>query len=237
MGKREDLTGQRFGQLLVIDYAGLDTSRKRALWKCRCDCGNEVVVRKDSLKRGATKSCGCLNRIIQQQFKEKATTHGLSSHRLYRIWLHMKNRCENPKEAGYELYGGRGITVCERWLDFENFAKDMLPSYEKHVALYGEKRTTIDRIDPDGDYEPSNCRWATPQVQANNTRKHKQQRIVAINLKTNEKFYGTSQTMLARRIGIPPYHISAVLKGQRKSCYGYTFRYQGGDTIASKRSG
>lgn len=221
--KRENMLGKSFGRLKVVSYKGLDESNKRALWKCECDCGNEVVVRKDSLKRGATKSCGCLNKEIQNSFAEKVTTHNLSRHRIYRIWVHMRGRCFDKNNKAFKNYGGRGITVCDRWLDFKNFAEDMLPSYEVHAKKFGEKNTTIDRMNVNGHYDPSNCRWSTYKKQANNTRV--QTPFVATNLETGKTYTHYSQKLFAEMVGIPSYHISAVLKGDRKSCYGYTFRY------------
>lgn len=220
--KREDLTGKVFGRLTVIEYAGLDESKKRALWKCKCECGEVIITRKDGLKTGAVKSCGCLNKEIQEDFVKNLKTHGLSGTQFFRIWHHIKQRCENPNTKKYEDYGGREIKVCERWQTFENFIEDMYESHLEHVKKFGEKNTSIDRIDVNGNYEPSNCRWATSKVQQNNTRLQKP--FIATNLETGEQRYGTSQRLFAEEVGIPPYHISAVLNGRRKSTYGWTFK-------------
>ncbi len=150
MAKAVDLTGQRFGRLLVLarDYS----KRKSAYWECLCDCGNKISTASTCLKLGYTKSCGCL-------LKEKNTKHNKSNSPEYEIWKVMLNRCFNSNNQLYSHYGGSGITVCKRWWDFENFYNDM------GNKLKGE---SIDRIENYGDYEPLNCRWASPQEQQRN---------------------------------------------------------------------
>lgn len=100
--------------------------------------------------------------------REKQTKHGMSGTRFYRIWTAMNTRCSNKNDKFYSIYGGRGIKVSERWRDFMGFKDDMLKSYLEHAKLHGEERTSLDRINPDGNYEPSNCRWATPLEQVRN---------------------------------------------------------------------
>jgi len=161
--RRKDLTGQCFGRLTVIEYIGLDDFKKNVLWRCRCECGTERGITTSNLTQGRTQSCGCFNR---EATKERSTTHGYSAGGLYRseygIWRAMLARCRNPNVPQFKDYGGRGIRVCERWQKFTNFFEDM-----------GARppNMTLDRINNDGNYEPSNCRWATrAQQQANKHR-------------------------------------------------------------------
>lgn len=153
---KNDLADKRFGRLTVLRYAG-KKDRRNHLWLCRCDCGTEKVVIGGNLLRGNTRSCGCLKREIH-------TSHGAWGNPTYVSWNTMLQRCLNHRKPAYRRYGGRGITVCERWRRFENFLADM-----------GERPAgrTLDRYpDKDGNYEPGNCRWATPTEQANNTKRN-----------------------------------------------------------------
>lgn len=133
------------------------------MWLCQCDCGQQKTVRTEYLRMGDTKSCGCL---IARSPKKRFTTHGQSKFGRgngYGSWVQMKNRCLNPGCKYFHRYGGRGITICKAWLKFENFIADMGPRpSHKH---------SLDRIDFNGNYEPSNCRWATSKVQGRNTRR------------------------------------------------------------------
>lgn len=165
--KRIDLTGKRFGRLLVIAPDEKRDCNGNWFWLCKCDCGNTAVVHGHKLGR-KTNSCGCLRRENTRAMKTKhgamAGVHNGSAKpgKLYQLWKGMKQRCLNPKCPCYHRYGGRGITICERWLDFAAFRDDMIPTYKPGL--------TLDRINNDGPYEPANCRWATQLQQSRNKR-------------------------------------------------------------------
>lgn len=159
----KDITGQRFGRLVVVERAEQNQGRK-AMWECVCDCGKQTVVRGTNLNSGHTTSCGCLSdeRIAKLNF-----SHGKRRTRLYRIWSSMKTRCYNPKDEHYARYGGRGITVCDAWRnDFQAFYDWAIANGYDENAAYG--KCTIDRIDNDKGYYPDNCRWADMKTQNNN---------------------------------------------------------------------
>lgn len=162
-GARPD---DRYGRLVVTSEAGRAGDHK--LFLCACDCGGDVIVKGTNLRRGATRSCGCLQReLAKNRLSDANKTHGLSYHPLY--WVHhaMHQRCSNPRYPRYADWGGRGIQVCARWsglYGLTNFVADM---GERPVGL------TLDRRDNDGNYEPDNCQWATPKEQQANTRRSK----------------------------------------------------------------
>lgn len=153
-----DMTGERYGRLLVVSRY---RCRGAAMWVVRCDCGTEKIVAGGSLRSGDTQSCGCLHK---ERTSAARTTHGAtrgSRTDLYRIWRGIISRCTNPHLSRWPRYGGRGITVCDRWRhDFTAFAADMGPR--------PSPQHSIDRIDPDGHYTPGNCRWATALQQRHN---------------------------------------------------------------------
>lgn len=155
--EREDITGRRFGRLTVISFDH-DDPHRNSYWLCECDCGNKTVVTRGGLTSGNTTSCGCYNR---ERVSESTRTHGLSRTPLYKVWRDMRTRCENENNIAYHRYGGRGIEVCDEWKKFDNFKDWALDAgYNKGL--------TIDRVDNNSGYTPTNCRWVDWDTQGNN---------------------------------------------------------------------
>jgi hypothetical protein len=179
-----DLTGQRYGRLTVVAQA--PKQHNTTYWLCECDCGATCAAGGRDLRKGRTKSCGCYE-------ADRKVTHGLSKAPIYRVWIGMRQRCENPKTIGYKNYGGRGIKVCKRWHTFENFVADM---------GHRPKGYTLDRINNDKGYSPENCRWATRRQQHYNYRGNQ---VVEFNgqrhpLKEWARILGVDYDMLRHRI-------------------------------------
>lgn len=160
----KDMAGLKFGRLKVVSFAGMRDPAKKppgGMWKCECQCGKVIVLFGASLRSGNTKSCGC-QKVDAVVFRN--TTHGMArrgkAERVYSVWCGMKDRCSRKTYHAYHRYGGRGIKVCARWIDFLNFYSDMGPSWKPGLE--------IDRRNNDGDYCPENCRWVTKPIQNNN---------------------------------------------------------------------
>lgn len=180
-----DITGQRYGKLIAICPTSKRTKSGGYIWVFKCDCGNVKDIPANSVRTGLIKSCGCL-----------AKPHGGANSRLFNIWVDMRQRCNNPHVPNFNDYGGRGIAVCESWnksfIAFRNWSLEN--GYSDLLS--------IDRINVNGNYEPSNCRWATSKQQAMNTRKN---RIVLINGEEKAihewcKIYGISEESVYRRV-------------------------------------
>ena len=180
----KNISGQRFGKLTAIKR-NFDYGKPGIYWVFDCDCGETPTIRKSIVTRGVQWTCGCHKK---EMLIATRTTHGLWYHELYMTWAKMIARCNNPLEANYKNYGGRGIKVCDRWLVLGNFIEDMSDR---------PKGMSIDRIDNNGNYEPSNCRWATPTIQSNNRRKNSTPIVI------NGVSY-TSRAAAARSMGMSP---------------------------------
>lgn len=193
MPTRTDLSGIRFGRLTAIEFHSRGPGRV-SLWLCRCDCGNEIVARAGNLVSGRSRSCGCVG---ARKAAQRLTKHGLHGHPLYRIWVRMRDRCNRPSNSRYARYGARGIRVCEEWNDPTAFIAWALSNgYEPGLQ--------IDRINNDGHYEPSNCRFVTQQQNVNNrecTRKFRGEAIADVARKNGVSYW----TALARlKRGVHP---------------------------------
>lgn len=157
MPNKLQLTGCHFGMVIVLSEGGRD-KHGAILWNCECNCGNASIIRGSSLTSGRVKSCGCGVLIAASAPK----THGESHLPLYRRWQSMLSRCQNPNNSEYRNYGGRGISITERWQSYEGFAADMKQGFDATLEL--------DRIDVNGNYGPENCRWTTRKEQQRNKR-------------------------------------------------------------------
>lgn len=196
--KKINEEGKTYGRLTVIKEHGRSSNYK-VMWKCVCKCKNITIVTGTNLRSGITKSCGCYSK---ERTSQRFTKHRMSKHPVYNTWGQMISRCLNPKNNRFKYYGGRGIKICKRWMVAKNFIKDMLPTWKEGLS--------IDRINNDGDYKPSNCRWATPKQQAIN-----QRRIRPIKNSLGEVYF--TQKEAVKALGINASSISQALKGKYKS--------------------
>lgn len=187
----KDLTTKRFGKLIVLGY--VYSKNKKAYWNCLCDCRNERIVYGAYLRNGEVKSCGCLQKEKVIQTNKSRATHKLSGHRLYITWARMKQRISNPNNEAYKFYGKRGIKISQDWLKFNNFYRDMFPTWKKGL--------TIERIDVNGDYCKKNCKWIPNINQSYNRRNTIRVKInnEIIPLATAVKRYGNVHSSTAYR--------------------------------------
>ncbi len=208
-----ELKGKVFGRLIVIGRAAA-SNRKIPKWDCVCSCGTKTTVIGSLLRTGHTKSCGCIKR---ETLVERNKTHGLAKTKLYRIWQGMRNRCTNPNVPNYPFYGGRGIRIL--WSTFEEFYDDMHDAFERHVALHGEKDTTIERIENNGNYCKENCRFATWREQFNNTRKNRKITFDGKTLSVSEmaRLHGLSPKVLSSRLNWCEWELNKAINTPKRS--------------------
>lgn len=195
----KNLMGRKFGRLKVIGLVIGRTKKGGRIWLCQCDCGNSKKISSNSLIGGGTTSCRCYHRDLM-------TTHGMSGSRFHSIWNGIVSRTTKKNEKAWPAYGGRGIK--NLWPDFSSFKEEMLESYNEHVAEFGEKNTSIERNDVNGNYCKENCRWATPKEQGRNTRKnkwylYKGKKFLIIDL---VKILGVNQNTLYARLNRSNYY-------------------------------
>lgn len=170
----QDISGKRYGNLVALEFAGFKQERsgkRYQVWKFKCDCGNEKTLRLSNVKKGDTQSCGCLQAQWRQQFGKRRITHHSRKTRLYDIWSQMRKRCQNKNDTVYKYYGEKGVCVCDEWNnDFVAFQRWAMSHGYNPNAKRGE--CTLDRIDPFGNYEPTNCRWISIGEQQRNKRRN-----------------------------------------------------------------
>lgn len=195
--------GRKFGNLTVIERVGRDKSGC-VLWRCKCDCGNDFITTSTYLRRGHSTNCGCKS---QEKRRGKIKTHGMTGSKIYSVWKNMRNRCSNPQNRKYRIYGARGISVCDEW-------EESFSAFYEWAMSHGYKEgLTIDRIDNDGNYSPENCRWVTNKEQQNNKRNNN---FLTINgatktLKEWSEEIGINYSTLRNRIYISNWPIEKAL--------------------------
>lgn len=204
----KDLTGQQFGRLTVLNFHGKD-KYSHNLWVCKCECSNVCIVSTNALETKRTNSCGCLKKELNTG---KFTTHGKTSDKLYKIYYSMINRCANESNKNYHNYGGRGIKICDEW------ANDFVIFYDWSIANGYKEHLSIDRIDVNGNYEPSNCRWATTKEQGNNKRTNINITYggKTLNLSQWAKIFGVKYLPLYHRVATKGMEIDAAVEEIKK---------------------
>ena len=212
---------ERFGRLRKIGPFGKVNYHLKTL--CICDCGKFTIVYDFCLYNGNTRSCGCLQREAAVKVGKGKRIHGITHTKFNKVWKGIKQRCYNPNNNDYNLYGARGIKVCRRWHEFLNFKEDMHLKYIIRCLLFGERDTTLDRIDNDGDYTPENCRWASVHTQVRNSRRIKP--FVGTRISDGYSDNGLVQVDFAGKYGLSNSKICSCLRGYQKTHKGWRFSY------------
>lgn len=199
-----DLTGQRFNRLVVLGKAPKKGKTGNQRWECRCDCGALAVFPSNALRGGVALSCGC------SRTKHGFAARGERRARLYTIWDHLKQRCNNPRSKNFKNYGGRGISVCPEWDSFEAFRDWALSSgYADSLQ--------IDRIDTNGDYKPENCRWVSQQENLQNTRRTKLDAVKVKAIRVAAQAGFMTKAEMANFFCVSMEHIGRVIRGKKWS--------------------
>lgn len=208
MSKPIDLAGKAFGRLKVIKRIGSD-NHGQICWECKCVCGNIVIAKSYSLRKGRKKSCGCLRKEISGK---RVLTHGMSKTPEYKAWRNMRDRCYNANDDSFQYYGGRGITVCDEW-------KNDFMAFFNYIGKKPSPKHSLDRINNDGNYEPGNVRWALPNKQQSNTRYNRKIKLhgITMNITQWSKFSGIKRGAIYDRLnyGWPP--AKAIFQPVRKN--------------------
>jgi hypothetical protein len=206
----DDLSGMIFGRWKVLCKSN-DKNFKGSYWLCRCLCGNERIVQASRLKAGRSKSCGCLQKELTRQ---RSIKHGMNGTRLYQCWQGMLVRCYNTNSKAYKNYGGRGISVCDEWKQFDSFYKwSMNNGYKSDL--------TIDRIDNNGNYAPSNCKWSTYLEQQNNRRDCKYYKFNGKQMTLSQwaRHFGINRGLLYIRVGEKGWTIEQFVEWYKRELY------------------
>jgi hypothetical protein len=224
MCNKIDLTGKRFGRLVVLNF---DKEKRRDnykyYWICKCDCGNIKSICGGSLKNGLSKSCGCLQKLnAKKRCKYRNYKHGFFGTKFYTIWAALIGRCRNIKNKDYKNYGGRGITYDPQWKEFINFKNDMYFKYIYAKKLYGEKCLSIEREDVNGNYEFNNCIFIPKPDQNKNRRMNKQFEAISPD---GKKYFSKTQNGFARQNNLLVNGINLCLRKVYKQYNGWRFNY------------
>lgn len=211
MPKRLDLVGNKYGQLTVVEF--YDVQHGMSRWRCVCDCGNDTIAYGRHLLSGNTQSCGCLGKERRRKAVEK---HNLSHSRIYRIWADMKDRCYNANSRSYKWYGGKGVTVCDDWLDVKHFASWAMQNGYNDLM-------TIDRIDSSKGYEPDNCRWVTRGENARLMCEAIAKNYWAKDLNAGKLYEFRIVKDFAEEHGFNPRIITAIYRGEHSPIDGWEF--------------